>query len=263
VHAHPDDETLFTGAALALAADLGYQIRLVCLTGGEAPELAVPIAQASSARLAAAAQRRLPKLVAACADLGVTDIDATCGFIDAAGANHPLALHRAGIDAIADLVRRKLAEFDPAIVLTLDADGVTGHGDHIAAATAVRQAVAALPAATRPMVLAAAVPAEIVARAHSTLGDVTKDRVGSGRLVGTRAAITHTVACGACGDRKRAAMDRYRPGLGTAKLTNLIANWPGRDDTLLARAILDELGRAGLAETYVTAQPPRHQRAGR
>src|SRR5512144_500323 len=74
VHAHPDDETIGTGATMARYAAAGDHVTLVTCTLGEEGEIHVP----ALAGLAADAGDqlggyRLVELERACAELGVTD----------------------------------------------------------------------------------------------------------------------------------------------------------------------------------------------
>ena len=74
VHAHPDDESIYTGATMARYAAEGAQLTLVTCTRGELGEIIPP----SLAYLAAEKEDRLGayrigELAAACAALGVTE----------------------------------------------------------------------------------------------------------------------------------------------------------------------------------------------
>src|SRR5215470_19388666 len=76
VHAHPDDESIGTGATIARYAAEGAQVTLVTCTRGELGEV-IPPELAYLATGAAAGDRlgeyRAGELAAACAALGVTD----------------------------------------------------------------------------------------------------------------------------------------------------------------------------------------------
>jgi N-acetyl-1-D-myo-inositol-2-amino-2-deoxy-alpha-D-glucopyranoside deacetylase len=74
VHAHPDDESIGTGATMARYAAEGAQVTPVTCTLGELGEIIPPsladLAEGDGSRLG---QYRLGELSAACAELGVTD----------------------------------------------------------------------------------------------------------------------------------------------------------------------------------------------
>src|SRR6266567_9081233 len=74
VHAHPDDESIGTGATMARYAAEGAQVTLVTCTLGELGEIIPPslsyLAEGDGTRLG---EYRIGELNAACAELGVTD----------------------------------------------------------------------------------------------------------------------------------------------------------------------------------------------
>ncbi|HEX5289028.1 MAG TPA: PIG-L family deacetylase, partial [Streptosporangiaceae bacterium] len=74
VHAHPDDESIGTGATMARYAAEGAQVTLVTCTLGELGEIIPPplsyLAEGDGGRLG---EYRIGELNAACAELGVTD----------------------------------------------------------------------------------------------------------------------------------------------------------------------------------------------
>src|SRR5215468_5843292 len=74
VHAHPDDETVGTGATMAHYAHAGDRVTLVTCTLGEEGEIHVPaLAQLEAAQADQLGGYRLVELERACAALGVTD----------------------------------------------------------------------------------------------------------------------------------------------------------------------------------------------
>ena len=74
VHAHPDDETIGTGATMAHYAAAGAQVSLVTCTLGEEGEILVPeLAQLAADQADQLGGWRIPELTAAMAELGVTD----------------------------------------------------------------------------------------------------------------------------------------------------------------------------------------------
>ena len=74
VHAHPDDETITTGATMARYAAEGAQVTLVTCTLGEAGEILVPaLAGLAVDRAYQLGGYRIGELSRAMAALGVTD----------------------------------------------------------------------------------------------------------------------------------------------------------------------------------------------
>lgn len=137
LHAHPDDEALFTGARLALAAGAGVRTVVICLTDGSLgfdPAGRTPLEQAHN-RAATAVTRRT-EFTAACEVLGVTR-QICLGLPDSGMAGWPSAQDPAALcnrdlawvgGQVADLV----AEEGPVTILTYADDGFYGHPDHIA-----------------------------------------------------------------------------------------------------------------------------------
>jgi LmbE family N-acetylglucosaminyl deacetylase len=121
VFAHPDDESIACGGLLALAADRGVRVSLLCMTPGEG--------RGESAR-------RVDELQAAARVLGVTDVavlhyeDGMLPWTDAG----PLERD------IRDAIIRTRAD----VVVTFGADGLYWHPDHIAVHERTTAAVAAL-----------------------------------------------------------------------------------------------------------------------
>src|SRR6266496_1505880 len=77
VHAHPDDESIGTGATMARYAAEGAQVTLVTCTLGELGEIIPPslsfLAEGDQRGGGRLGQYRIGELNAACAELGVTD----------------------------------------------------------------------------------------------------------------------------------------------------------------------------------------------
>ena len=142
VHAHPDDESIYTGATMARYAAEGVQVTLVTCTLGELGEIIPP----SLAHLAADQEDRLGKyrigeLTAACAALGVTDHRflggpgrwRDSGMMGTEGNDDPRCFWRADVDQAARALLDVIGEVRPQVVVTYDADGAYGHPDHIQA----------------------------------------------------------------------------------------------------------------------------------
>jgi N-acetyl-1-D-myo-inositol-2-amino-2-deoxy-alpha-D-glucopyranoside deacetylase len=142
VHAHPDDESIYTGATMARYAAEGARVTLVTCTLGELGEIIPP----SLAYLAADKEDRLGayrigELTAACAALGVTDHRflggpgrwRDSGMMGTAGNDDPRCFWRADVDQAADALLDVIGEVRPQVLVTYDAYGAYGHPDHIQA----------------------------------------------------------------------------------------------------------------------------------
>src|SRR4249920_439835 len=82
VHAHPDDETIGTGATMARYVAEGVHVTLVTCTLGEEGEIHVPALAALAASEAdQLGGYRIAELRRACDELGITDVR----FLGAAG----------------------------------------------------------------------------------------------------------------------------------------------------------------------------------
>ncbi|MBB4960054.1 N-acetyl-1-D-myo-inositol-2-amino-2-deoxy-alpha-D-glucopyranoside deacetylase [Micromonospora polyrhachis] len=142
VHAHPDDESIGTGATMAHYVAAGAQVTLVTCTLGEEGEIHVP---ALAGLLATEADQlggyRIAELAAACAALGVADHR----FLGGAGRyrdsgmmglptnDHPRAFWGADLDTAAGHLVEIMREVRPQVLVTYDPNGFYGHPDHIQA----------------------------------------------------------------------------------------------------------------------------------
>lgn len=153
VHAHPDDETIATGATMAKYAAAGDGVTLVTCTLGEEGEILVPeLAHLASDRDGGLGEHRITELNAAMTALGVTDHRflggagrwRDSGMAGTATNDNPSCFWRADLDeAIGELVR-VIRDVRPQVVVTYDENGGYGHPDHI---QAHRVAVGAFAAA--------------------------------------------------------------------------------------------------------------------
>jgi N-acetyl-1-D-myo-inositol-2-amino-2-deoxy-alpha-D-glucopyranoside deacetylase len=161
VHAHPDDESIGTGATMAAYAAQGAGVTLVTCTRGELGEIIPP----ELAYLAAGAGDRLGEyrageLAAACAALGVTDHRflggpgrwRDSGMMGLPANQSPGCFWQADLDEAAGELAAVIRDVAPQVVVTYDANGFYGHPDHIQAHRVTRQAVrvAADPRAAVP-----------------------------------------------------------------------------------------------------------------
>jgi N-acetyl-1-D-myo-inositol-2-amino-2-deoxy-alpha-D-glucopyranoside deacetylase len=166
VHAHPDDESLTTGATMAAAAADGVAVTLVTCTRGELGEIVADDLAHLRGDPEALATHRETELAAAVAALGVADhrflgADAGVRYRDTGMVSLPGGLAAIPDDvapdafAVADLdeaaghLARVLCEVRPHVVLTYDRTGGYGHPDHV---MAHRVALRAVELAANPAV---------------------------------------------------------------------------------------------------------------
>lgn len=169
VHAHPDDETLTTGVAIAHHVARGDDVHvLTCTLGEEGEVIPAPLRHLEGRGEELAAHRR-GELARAMDTLGVTHhllgaegpaappAFRDSGMAGSAAAAHPRAFAGVPLDVAADAVREVVLRVAPDVVVTYDAGGGYGHPDHVRTHEATRQAVATLgPSA--PVLLGALVP---------------------------------------------------------------------------------------------------------
>jgi LmbE family N-acetylglucosaminyl deacetylase len=138
VHAHPDDEAIFTGGTMRRLASAGHRVVLVVATGGElglAPEGAGDVAAGGGLALRSLAALRSAETDEAAALLGVARV-AWLGYHDSGmvgdEANHaPGSFWSAAVDEATARLSVVLREEAPAAVVVYDAFGIYGHPDHV------------------------------------------------------------------------------------------------------------------------------------
>lgn len=221
IFAHPDDETLFAGGTFAMHAALGADVRLVSLTAGEA-----------------LGPGQVTNYAHACRALGVAgwELAAPGRWRDRGGTDAPDSLAAAPLVDVVAVVREILERYPSDIVITADADGVTGNPDHVLVHDAV---VAAGPEAE---VWHACVRADAVRRATERLRTYAPDsQIGSGGIVGVPSdtELLEVELPLHARDSKVAAMDCYAPGLGSGPLSELVRAGAPVGDGVLLRAIVD------------------------
>jgi N-acetyl-1-D-myo-inositol-2-amino-2-deoxy-alpha-D-glucopyranoside deacetylase len=142
VHAHPDDESIETGATMARYAAEGAQVTLVTCTLGELGEIIPPgLAHLSQEAGGGLGGYRIGELDAACAALGVADHRflggagrfRDSGMMGLPSNDAPDSFWRADVDAAAGLLLRIIDEVRPQVMISYDQHGFYGHPDHIQA----------------------------------------------------------------------------------------------------------------------------------
>ncbi|CAN5283158.1 hypothetical protein BH11ACT4_BH11ACT4_20490 [soil metagenome] len=207
VHAHPDDETISTGATIATLVDRGAEVAVLTCTRGERGEVIPDDLQYLLGSPDALADYREGELAAALAALGVRDHrmlgepDARWSgraprrYVDsgmrwaADGTAEPLespdaqSLSAAELGEVAADIAAVLLQLQPDVVVSYDADGGYGHPDHLRAHEATRTAAEVI-----------GVPFYVVKE-------------------GGAGGATLTVDAAPVADRKRAALSAYRTQL--------------------------------------------------
>jgi len=142
VHAHPDDETIGTGATMAKYAAEGALVTLVTCTLGEEGEIVVPeLAHLAVDRDDALGQHRIAELATAMEALRVTDHRflggagrwRDSGMMGAPANDRPDCFWQADVDEAVEALVRVIREVRPQVVITYDDNGGYGHPDHIQA----------------------------------------------------------------------------------------------------------------------------------
>jgi N-acetyl-1-D-myo-inositol-2-amino-2-deoxy-alpha-D-glucopyranoside deacetylase len=142
VHAHPDDESIGTGATMAKYAAEGAQVTLVTCTLGELGEIIPPdLAHLAWDKDNTLGEYRIGELAAACEALGVKDHRFLGGpghWHDSGMMGTPSndwdgAFWRADVDEAARLLTPIIEEVRPEVMVTYDSNGFYGHPDHIQA----------------------------------------------------------------------------------------------------------------------------------
>lgn len=142
VHAHPDDETLSTGATMARYAAAGARVTLVTCTLGEEGEVLVPeLEHLHATRSDELGDHRRRELADAMAALGVQDWRVLggagrwrdSGMMGTPGNDAPHCFWRADLLEAATELVGIIREVRPDVLVTYDERGGYGHPDHIQA----------------------------------------------------------------------------------------------------------------------------------
>jgi len=131
VLAHPDDESFGMGGTLALYANQGVKVHLICATRGEAGEVGPEYLQEYDS----IADLRESELRCAAAHLGLQGVHfldyRDSGMVGSVDNEHPDAFIMAPVDQVAAQVAHYIRELKPQVVLTFDQIGGYRHPDHI------------------------------------------------------------------------------------------------------------------------------------
>jgi LmbE family N-acetylglucosaminyl deacetylase len=146
VHAHPDDEAIFTSGVTAKYSAMGYDVYLVTCTNGmlgiddhgrdgSQPDHDDAVTKSTRAGelLRSAAMVGFRRVLS----LGFDD----SGMLGWAQNEAPNAFTNCDVDAVAKTVAAFFDEVGASVVLTYDENGFYGHPDHVMANTVTRRAV--------------------------------------------------------------------------------------------------------------------------
>src|SRR3954465_13278523 len=156
VHAHPDDETIGTGATMAKYAAAGAHVTLVTCTLGEEGEVLVPeLVHLAADKDDALGEHRINELAEAMQALGVTDHRflggpgrwRDSGMMGEPTNERPGCFWQADLEEAVGEPVTGIPEVRPQAVITYNEVGGYGHPDHI---QAHRVTVAAYDAAADP-----------------------------------------------------------------------------------------------------------------
>jgi LmbE family N-acetylglucosaminyl deacetylase len=147
VLAHPDDETFGMGGTLALYAQQGVDVHLICATRGEVGEVEPHFLEGYQS----IGELREHELRCAADNLGLAGVHfldyRDSGMPGSLDNEHPQALAAAPLDEVTARVTGYIRKLRPQVVLTFDPIGGYRHPDHIAIHDAT---VAAFSAAGDP-----------------------------------------------------------------------------------------------------------------
>ncbi|MGD0691456.1 MAG: PIG-L family deacetylase [Acidimicrobiales bacterium] len=154
VHAHPDDEAIFTAGVTSHYGDLGYRVVLITCTNGQlgfddhGRPGSDPLHDVEATRA-----MRAGELQHAAAVAGFSRV-VTLGYEDSgmkgwAQNDRPNAFMNADVDSVARTLASIMDEERAAVVVTYDENGFYGHPDHIMANVVTRAAISMSPSPMR------------------------------------------------------------------------------------------------------------------
>jgi N-acetyl-1-D-myo-inositol-2-amino-2-deoxy-alpha-D-glucopyranoside deacetylase len=189
VHAHPDDESIYTGATMARYAADGVPVTLVTCTLGELGEvIPAELGYLAADQADQLGQYRIGELAAACAALGVTEHRflggpgrwRDSGMMGLPSNEDPGCFWQADVDEAARELVAVIREVRPSVMISYDANGFYGHPDHIqahrVACRAFQLAAGSCPVAK---LYATALPRSVLARAIRLTGPAAGPGAGA------------------------------------------------------------------------------------
>ncbi len=273
VHAHPDDETIASGIAMAHHVAVGDEVWVLTCTLGEEGEVIPPdLAHLQDAPGDPLGPWRREELRTAMHRLGVAhDVlgaDERAGLLSryrASGmagmpsARHPRAFAGAGVEEAADLMAAYLEHRRADVVVTYDEQGGYGHPDHIQTRRVTLAALDRLAATARPgRVFEILTPRSWAVEDRAWLHEHVSDSLLAvpqqdepfAPSVVPDEVVTHVVVDPAMVSRQAHALEAHRTqasvGDGYFSLSNRIAGrLSGREGFRLLKPGTDALTRTG------------------
>ncbi|MGH9040873.1 MAG: PIG-L deacetylase family protein, partial [Acidimicrobiia bacterium] len=217
LHAHPDDEAIFTGGTIWLLAERGWRVVVIIATGGEWGEAAPGFGHAD---LAAVRSRETEE---AAAILGVARLE-FLGYHDSGLTGDPThtcdnSLAWADEDEVATRVAAILAAESPAALVTYDPEGIYGHPDHL---VVHRAAVAAAATAGVPTLYEATVDREYLHFVETHLVVEAKRAIGSPPTHRAASPPTHRAASPPTHRAGELGLAGTHLGMATVEITTAI-----------------------------------------
>ena len=224
---HPDDETFSAAGVMAAAAERGVPVTVISATRGESGESSIPGLE-DPERLGVVRERELRD---AMRQIGVADVRLLTyrdsGMEGSPAAQHPRALLRAPVEAVAAKLVAHIRAVQPQVIITYGPDGLYGHPDHLhlhyAALRAVEAAAdpahkgraASEPWQTSLLYFATAPREDMLAMLDRPDSPLQSLSASARANLGTpRADITHVIDIGPWAERKRAAIASHRTQTG-------------------------------------------------
>jgi LmbE family N-acetylglucosaminyl deacetylase len=146
VHAHPDDEALFTAGITSHYGDLGYRVVLVTCTNGQlglddhARPGSDPRHDVEVTRATRAAELQRAAVVAGFSRVVTLGYDDS-GMVGWPQNDAPDAFMNADVGCVARTLAAVMDEEDATVVVTYDENGFYGHPDHVMANVVTRAAL--------------------------------------------------------------------------------------------------------------------------
>lgn len=129
-HAHPDDESIFTGGTIARLADAGVPTCVVIATGNDGPAASV------------LERQRAEEAARACEVLGVGSLH-LLGYGDAGAVTGSAPFHAVEVEEATERLAAILRSVRATELVIYDEGGIYAHADHLAVHVVGRRAAAA------------------------------------------------------------------------------------------------------------------------